>query len=264
MIWLAALAVAMHGMTLPPIVGPIRTPGETFEVSVSRSAGFSVPPILAPLRGAEVLGAPRVTGVTATWRVRATGGACELRCYALAPQDAAFIRVPVLLDVPPLPPPARPSRPARTAKPRAGFAPRIEPHLLLANGMGVRFVESTVGPGVLWVRDGRVVGSFAPVLMLEGNSLGAPDRVIRLLPDYRYVAPSPDRAYVRFLGDALDMWKLDVVFRCSPKGFEAEVFLLPRFDGRIARLGVLEWDERNISLRAGEPIRVHLTVPSPR
>ncbi|GMV38113.1 MAG: hypothetical protein AMXMBFR61_26210 [Fimbriimonadales bacterium] len=281
MIWLAAAVAAAQGMSLPPLVGPIRVPGETFEVSVSRSAGFSTPPILAPLRGAEVLGPPHIAGATATWRVRATGGACELRCYALAPQDAAFIRVPVLTDVPDSPTQPSAKRPMRTAKPRIEASSHREAHLSLGYGLGARFVETTVGPGLQWVRDGRVVGSFAPLLMLEGNSGGAPSRVIRFQPSYRYVDPSAGRSYVRFLGEVLDMWKVEVVFRPavqqsahlgSPEAearsfaygaLAAEVMLFPKFDGRLTRIAVSGWTDQPAQLRAGLPLRLNLTLEPP-
>jgi len=260
MIWLAAAAVLAQGMTLPPLVGPIRLPGETFEVSVSRTAGFSTPPILAPLRGADVLGPPLIRGGTATWRVRATGGPCELRCYALAPQDAAFLRVPVLLDVPPVD--ARPplSRPMRTGKPRAERPSYVEAHLPVGSGLGARFVETTVGPGLQWVRDGRVVGSFAPLLVLEGNSGGAPDRLVRFVPDYRYLDPLRAEPYVRFLGEVLDMWRLNLVLRPAGGTLSAELELFPLYDGRLARIALGGWHEQDSQLRTGKPLRIHVPI----
>jgi hypothetical protein len=83
----------------------------------------------------------------------------------------------------------------------------------------------------------------------------------------------------------LDMWKLEVVFRpavaeqsvhdsvgqvgrgvraADSGGLVAEMLLFPRFDGHLSRAAVSQWSEVRSDMRAGEPLRLSLTVEPPR
>jgi hypothetical protein len=233
------VAVLLQTFTPQPLQQPILHPGEEFWVSAVRPGGFAGGVRAQPVRRVELLSGPAVEGDAVRWRARATGGPCEVAVQAEDPLDAVLLSYPVWLD----------SELAR---------------VLHRGRCEVRFVETTHGLGVeVWAR-GRLAGSVAPLVLLQGNGEGAPPRLARFQATYSYVGQQEDPPRAHFYGEMLGMWRAHLECRLLADRLALSLTVTPRYSCYLDLVLAGERrDARRHALRKGEVFRGEYSLSLP-